>query len=150
LRRDLPIAQHGGAITYRHDFGQPVGDVNHRNALRFQAREHAEQRIDLGVGKRCGGFVQDQHTRFEHQRAGDHHQMALGGTERCDQRPGIQINPEIIENRPRHRFEAAAMDQHAAPRIHMPGEDIFGNRKLFEHFDFLRHITHPAGARFGG
>ena len=72
---DAPVLQHDDGVGVAHG-GQPVGDHEHRAP--FHQAVHALFDQGFGAGVDAGrGFVQDQHRRVRHRRAGDGQKLPL-------------------------------------------------------------------------
>ena len=145
----LPVPQHRRPVADGEDFGQPMGDVDHGDALHPEPAQHREQRIDLGARERGGGLVEHEHAWPGRKRTGDHHQVPLRRGQRGDDGARIDGEPEILEYLAGARLHGAALDDDALAEAGAAGEDVLGHRELLEHFDFLRHVADARGGRPG-
>ncbi len=76
--------------------------------------------------------------------------MALRGGQGGDEGAGIERKSEIAEQFRRPCPQLPLADDDAAAEVGPAGEDILGDRQLFEDFRFLRHIGNAPGSRRAG
>ena len=57
------VAEHGGPVGERLDLVHAVRDVEDRDALGFESREHRIDLLHVGAGESRGGLVEDQELR---------------------------------------------------------------------------------------
>jgi hypothetical protein len=76
---DSPVIHHENSVSYR-DSGKPMRNDDGRS-ISQQSFEPVLNESFAGDIKRCGRFIQNQHTRIRDERSAERHQLALSGRE---------------------------------------------------------------------
>ncbi len=124
--RDVTVAQDLDAVGDRGDFVEPVGDVDDRHALVAQASDEREQRLGFVVRQGGGRLVEDEQLGRARQRPRDLDDLALADPQGRHQPTGIDVDPELLEDRRRPPVDLAPVDDTQAVGK-PPKRDVLGD-----------------------
>ena len=98
-RHQLAVLEHGDFVGDAKDLFQPMRDVYHGDALRFQRFDDAKELIQFAAGQDRGGFIHDDEIGVLRKRFGDLHQLLLRDGQFADGQVQIELDAQPIEQR---------------------------------------------------
>ena len=72
------VAEHGIAITDLWHFDQPVGHIDHADAVRFEIPNDRMQLLHFAITQCSGRFVENDQFGIDGERASDFYQLLFG------------------------------------------------------------------------
>ena len=135
---ELPIPQDRDLVAHAEDFFQPVGDVDHGDAVRLQFGEHPEQDVDLCVGQRRGGLVQDEQLALFQKGLGDLHQLAVGHRDILDLGLTVDVDAHVRKDRTAALKHGLGVDQGTAADL-LADKQVFPDGQLRHQIELLIH-----------
>ena len=144
----LAVAQHGDAIRYLEDLVETVRDVNDSQSLLLQARDDAEEHLDLALRQRCGGFVHHQDARGAREGLCDFDHLLLRDAELLDRGARVDGYAEFLENFRGARVHLACRDEARPPQGFVAQEDVLRHRELLDEVELLVDHGHAFRERF--
>ena len=137
LRHHHAVAQHRIAVTDLHDLAQLVGDKDDANVLLFQRAQDLKYVLDLRVGQRGGGFVHDDDLGVHQKRAGNLHDLLVGGVQVAHHGAGVQAKRHALKYLPGFR-DHARMVQKAVFLFQLPADEhVLIDREVVDEVQFL-------------
>ena len=95
---DVLAVPHDGDFVGDHlDLIHLVADVDQGDALALQLIHDAEEGLNLVLGQRGGGLVQDQHLTVGRNRLGDLHHLHLCDAQRAQLGPRIDVQLQLFQ-----------------------------------------------------
>jgi hypothetical protein len=139
----LAVAQHRHAIGDLDDLRQVVRDVDDRHALPPQLADDLEQPARLGIRKRGGRLVEQQHARIDRQRLGELDELALGHAQLGHRCRRVDVEAHPLQVLARLRLERLPVDEPTAP-AHRPAahQHVLGDRALRNQAELLVDDPH--------
>ena len=133
------VLEHGNRIADLEDLVHPVRDVDDRLAGIPQASDVLVENLDVRGIERSGRFVQDEDRGIRLYTVRDFHELALSDRQLGNQRPGLQIEPEIDQRALRVGIHASIIEA-AEARARLAAEkEVFGNSQIGQERQLLKH-----------
>lgn len=108
---ETAVSQDDQPVGERVDLTEPVGDVQHRDAVVAHPLDEREEALRLGGGERGGRLVEDQQPWAGGQRAGQDQQLPVGDAEFGDIPLENGVTPAEVQG----GLDLAGAGQYAAP-----------------------------------
>ena len=139
------VAQHRHPVHDVRHLVEPVRDVHHADPRALQVEDHLEELRRLRLGERRRGLVHDEHFRFERQRLGDLHHLALRHRQRAHDRLRVDVHAQALQAAAGLGVQAGPVDEPAGVRL-AGEEDVLGHRQVRHEVQLL--VNHRDAGRF--
>ena len=117
----LPVADDGDVVGDLVDLVELVRDQDRGDALPLEFEQQVEQRLAVLFGKAGGRLVEDQQLDFLAQRLGDLDQLLLADADIGDERLGVFVEPDLLEQGAGARLVGVPVDDAVAWRARCRG-----------------------------
>ena len=149
-RRHQPaVAQHRHAIGERHDFLEPVRDVDAADAVGAQGADQREQPRRLDVGERRGRLVEQQHLGARAEGAGDLDQLLLGHPQRAGRAIQVERDADPGEQLGGAGAAGAPVDAAEGPAVLEAEGEVLDHREVGQERRLLVDRGHAQGPHPG-
>ena len=105
-----------------------VRDEDRGDALPLEFEQQIEQRLAVLFGQAGGRLVEDQQLDFLAQRLGDLDQLLLADADIGDERLGVFLQTDLLQQGARARLVGVPVDDAEAGML-VAEEDVFGDRQ---------------------
>ncbi len=135
-RRDMaPVAQHRDAVRDGLHLGEPVRNIQHRDARAAQPPDDGEQGFGFDRGQHGGRLVEDHHLIGNKQRPADLHELAVGERQAAYLGIGRHRRAQFVQHlarAPVHRgvIHHEPMPDFAAQKQVLRDRQVFGEQDL--------------------
>ena len=137
LGHERAVAQHRVGVAELKDLGHLVRDEDERGALVAQGPHDLEEVLDLGGVERRGGLVQDEQLRVEEERAADLQQLLLALLEVGDERGGVDVHAQALEEVARLGDHGPLVEREERAGLLLAEEDVLVGEKVVEEVELL-------------
>jgi len=103
-----------------------MGDVDHGHAAGAQPADGLEEAFELVLSQHGRGLVHDHDARFDGERPGDGHHLALGHGEAAQRHAHIEVGAQLSQDGLGALVERPPVDEHSAARRGPAQEDVLG------------------------
>ena len=150
FRHHYAVAQHRVAVADLHDLAQLVGDKDDAHVLLFQRAQDFKYVLDLRVGQRGCGFVHDDDLGVHQKRAGNLHDLLVGGVQVAHHGAGVQAKRHALKYLPGFR-DHARMVQKAVFLFQLPADEhVFIDGQVVDEAQLLVNKGHTRMEGVGG
>ena len=132
----MAVAQHRHAVAHGKDLVQPVGDEDHRHAVRFQLADDAEKGLGLLAREGRCGLIHDDDLGVDAHRLDDLHHLLLRHGQRAHQPARVDLQIEFVKERLRVPGHLAPLHKPVLQRI-PAGEDVLRHRDALDEVQLL-------------
>jgi len=144
------VAEDRDAIAEPKDFGEAVGDVDHRDSARHETPDQGEEVFGIGLGEGAGRLVKDENAGAGSDGPGDLHQLLVGGGKGAHVLSHVEASADVGQKLLGASFHFAAVDQKAESAGVISHAEVFGDGKIGAEGQFLVDHADPRGAGVGG
>src|ERR1700730_2924799 len=113
----LPVAQDRNRIAELKHLAEPVSDVDNGFTVRLERPQRIEDALDLDIGQRCRGLVEDEHPRVAREHPRELNKLPPADAEpryRCLEREVAQAHRLERRTRALAQLPAAVEERHVA------------------------------------